>query len=382
MDKKDKLGISLVILVITMIVMIILAGAGIVITSTVITNSKKSTFAEDLGQIQDAVDQYYLDTNSLPVVLVENVPVTYAKAAFLALHTDSALATEFTFHSDDGETNEFYEIDLAKINVLTTSRGTRENDNPNDIYVVSKDTRTVYYYDGYVISGTRYYSVTSSLIDIENVANTNASDESNTTVGPISDIKATKSTELYTNTITISLTTNIGGDIVWKKGTSTTGTTLTIPATITLDSTSFNQAELADFVTNKYIKIEKNNLEVLRVDISNLDIAPPTISSTTLSRTATEFNLVNVVIGNANDGGSNIDGLYYDYVTKLDELNAEVDYYSTNPTVTVEYLKTFGKKITSNSIKLPKNIQSIKLIAVDEAGNSSAVTIVSNIAAD
>ena len=378
--KNNKSGISLVILAVTIIILIILAGAGIVVSNNMIDNSKKATFADDLTQIQDMVKEYYINNNSLPIYMEEDVEINYTKEQFLSSQSSAnqqILSEELTFNKDNSEENIFYRIDLAKIGITSSSRGTGITS--TDIYVVSRDTMTVYYFEGYEINDEFYYSLSNRLININKVEGQSSTQEqSEIIVTDISDIKITKSTELITNSISVNIEGTLEQDEHLQYRLSSNNNYITIdalPFNIVIDSSNFtSDTQIDNFNYDKKLIITKpNTTEEYIVDLSNLDLEKPNIVSTRIDRTATNFNTINIE-------GSEIKNIYYEYITKIDETGVEVAYYDESPTINLNYLLTMGKK--TNSIILDKSIQSISFVVTDNAGNATNIYTIDNIAID
>lgn len=378
--KNNKSGISLVILAVTIIILIILAGAGIVVSNNMIDNSKKATFADDLTQIQDMVKEYYINNNSLPIYMEEDVEINYTKEQFLSSQSSAnqqILSEELTFNKDNSEENIFYRIDLAKIGITSSSRGTGITS--TDIYVVSRDTMTVYYFEGYEINDEFYYSLSNRLININKVEGQSSTQEqSEIIVTDISDIKITKSTELITNSISVNIEGTLEQDEHLQYRLSGNNNYITIdalPFNIVIDSSNFtSDTQIDNFNYDKKLIITKpNTTEEYIVDLSNLDLEKPNIVSTRIDRTATNFNTINIE-------GSEIKNIYYEYITKIDETGVEVAYYDESPTINLNYLLTMGKK--TNSIILDKSIQSISFVVTDNAGNATNIYTIDNIAID
>lgn len=143
---------------------------------------------------------------------------------------------------------------------------------------------------------------------------------------------------------------------------------------ITLLNADITGADLTAFNANKKIIIQKIlNSEVkqsLTISIENLDITPPSLASTSEVESYDNFNTIKLT-GLSDTGGSGLKELRYEYATKL-EGEDEVPYYtSMQEEINQEYLLNLGKKTDIGLIKLPKDVKSIVVIAVDNAGNAS-----------
>ena len=69
---------------------------------------------------------------------------------------------------------------------------------------------------------------------------------------------------------------------------------------------------------------------------------------------------------------SGIKALYYDYETIYENGESKA-YYTNRSEVTASDLMSFGKIANIGVIKLSKNIKSIVVVAVDNAGNTSEI---------
>lgn len=377
--KTKKNGISLVILAITIAVMAILAGATIITTSTLITNAKKTAFSQDLTEIENAVKSYYASNNSFPIV--EDSEFNKEELLQIAnLNSSSAaLEEEFTLNKEVANPI-FYEIDLSKINVESTKRGTKTGNNVNDIYVINESGTTVYYPLGQKIGPKTYFSISSKLVKIKRVSVEDLSkDNSSITISTRPVIGAIKNTEIYTNNLKINISTIIGESetLGYKIGTELNYTEIdSSPHTLELSDATLSESQKADIIAgNKTITIGRtgNGYQDTKViSISNLDIQKPTVSATAEYNAYETFNTITLV-DLVDLGGSGIKEARYEYLTKVDTQGVETQYYSTPPIINSEYLKSVGKKSNIEIIKLAKNIKSIGLVIVDSAGNASNV---------
>ncbi len=158
---KNQKGITLVSLVITIVLMLIIAGTT-VYTSTnrfKINNLKK--MQNDIELLNDKVNNYYLKYGGLPVLRNDsNEPINYT---FRTLKFDKNV-------NDD---ENYYIIDLAAIGNITLNYGKEGYNNPNnsdDVYIINNKTHTVYYVKGIESNdGNIYHSL--KLEDIQNTDN-------------------------------------------------------------------------------------------------------------------------------------------------------------------------------------------------------------------
>lgn len=374
-----KRGITLISLGITVIILLIILSSVVVGTSTIINKSKKTAFSKDLKTIEDAVSIEYNTNGILPVVSGTTYTVEQVKAMVTDTSNLATLVTELTENNDTGST--FYKIDLSKIGIKNSKRGTEADGNVKDIYLVS-DNLKVYYPIGLKVSGNIYFSITSALVKGSKIS-INADEGTGDSATVLANgIKLTKNKEIWTNEIiiTVNTTKNVGDVIKY----SIAGQTQKIAATdiITLNSSTLTTDEKTALITvaNKQVVVKRYNssnteLATVTMEIKNLDIevptagaAAPTLVSTVDTNTLTFTSMLDT-------GGSGIKELRYEYVTKLDSSNTYSNFYTPQPTITATYMKNIGKKSSDvNVILLPKNIRTISVVWIDNAGNISGIT--------
>lgn len=157
-NMKSKQGISLIVLIVTIIVMLILLSIIIVSVNNVSGNSKLAAFATDLSSVEDLTSSYYMKNNSFPIKVEDS-----KKEEDMVMNQGELLSRvgkenkdkfidELKLNNDYNDENdnlgEYYPIDLKKLEIESTSRGTEEKGNLKDIYVVSYPSMNVYYLAG------------------------------------------------------------------------------------------------------------------------------------------------------------------------------------------------------------------------------------------
>ena len=148
---KNKKGMSMISLIITVIVILILLATSIGFMGNAVDNSRISAFANDLVEIEDAVRTYYVEKDEFPTS--DSDKNALSQNALLGLISDgkSYLEDELKLNGDyieNGNLGAFYKIDLSKIGVASTKRGTKDSGDTSDIYVVSYPSLNVYYVKG------------------------------------------------------------------------------------------------------------------------------------------------------------------------------------------------------------------------------------------
>ena len=86
----DAAGFTLMEMMIVMVLIVILAGIGLVSYGNSVTRAKEATLKEDLFRLRDAIDQYYADKNKYPSSLESLVEDKYMRAVPVDPFTNSA----------------------------------------------------------------------------------------------------------------------------------------------------------------------------------------------------------------------------------------------------------------------------------------------------
>lgn len=152
MKIKEKKGITLIILVITIIIMAILAGTIVVTISGTGEVQKLNSLASDLQVLQERVNLYYEKNKELPIVNYINEEV-------------SAILGE-NQNPNDGEL--YSKINLSLLGNLKLTYGNEEFE--KDYFIVNNASHMVYYYAGVLIDNEMYYGIkdiTGPVDDVE-----------------------------------------------------------------------------------------------------------------------------------------------------------------------------------------------------------------------
>ncbi|MBQ8042898.1 MAG: hypothetical protein IJ272_01955 [Clostridia bacterium] len=148
-----KQGITVTVMVVTIIILIILAGTITFSVYTTINYSTLSAWANEMMYIQDVVDEE-LNTSSGTDFTSGNVIIDISDADISEEQFEGETISE-----DNTVTLKI--LDLGKLRLTDTTYGNLET--PNDIYAVSEETGKVYYVQGIDVDGLMYYSLTDSL---------------------------------------------------------------------------------------------------------------------------------------------------------------------------------------------------------------------------
>lgn len=403
-EKKSssKSGISLVVLLITIIVALILLSASTVKILDASENATISSFAEELRNLEESAKEYYLQNNTMPII------DEIAKDTLLNLSgsvNKEELKKEIENNFDNNENTKFYKLDLSKLNVATTSRGVMKKGNERDIYVIAYPSFRIYYLDGVEAKNEIYFSLSSkmSAINIVN-ANLQNSDIDNANISVSSGITGKKDTEDMTSNIGITISTYIEDYTTEKLYVSLLGDDKFTPLSVkkngffSVKINSVDEIYTDDEDINKFnalskdqkymqVKKEKNGIKISeeKIELSNYDNSRPYIvegsvnlkknsSTNTLYFDVSDVPIINGIT--AQDAViSKVKEVRYEYLTKYNESNGiEENYYSDYSDFSDAYMKSDSKKASISSsgtvkINLPKDITKIKIIVLDNASN-------------
>ncbi len=189
-----KKGISVMSLIAAVTIIMILLTTVTVSGINTAHNAKKIAFGAEIKMIQGAVDAYYTENNATYPIKDKAYSIKINEDD--VSNDDVSKKNKMIFNSNEGEgisSFTVYAIDYDLIGVKNLIYGKpKDNDNDNDIYVVSRKSGKVYYLKGLKIGSETYYTVTD---DIENLLSYNS--EKNTVNSPI--IKFEPSTTEWTN---------------------------------------------------------------------------------------------------------------------------------------------------------------------------------------
>lgn len=131
---RNNKGITITTLVVTVIILLILTSTVIMKLGDSKDVSKLNNLYADVKILEEKVLNYYNNYGMLPVKGETIQPL---------------LSME--------EGNNYYEIDLSKLENITLKYG-HGNSTNKDIYIVNGDTLDVYYYKGIEYKGEKYYT--------------------------------------------------------------------------------------------------------------------------------------------------------------------------------------------------------------------------------
>ncbi len=377
----NKKGISLVILVITIIIMIVLASVIVYVSSDAFNNSKKAAFALELEQVEELVETYYLNNNELPIDSSES----YDKATLVALISTGSdfLSNEITLNGDDDEV--FYKIDISQLPIEEISRGMKIDGDTADIFVVASDSFNVYYVKGERVGEEYYFSLTESLTGKSKVndEDTTSTDDSMVTItGSTGVITLTKNTKEWTNDLTVTAQAILADGETLRyfiAGQDVTSSVVdnTIDVDAILNANGTLKTKFYNNDSNKIVKVQKklndNVVAEETINVLNLDIlSGNTITESNITNTTYTNFILSIITGYTDLGGSGVKEARVLYTGKYNDDGNVVAYYQDTPTtITKEYINSVGATSNATTIKLPKDVVEYMVVFVDNAGNIS-----------
>ena len=403
---NNRKGISLIMLIITIVLALILVMSTAAVVGNAINNSRITTFASDVLEVQDALKSYYIQNDVIPVLGDEKVYSQLEIEDFLENAKQIALFEEELSLNGDFNDNRnlgaFYILDIGALGVEQTARGLQEQE--NDVYVASYPSMNVYYLKGLSTRKTTYFSMSprlSSLIKNFNKKTEEISTE--ITTQTVDGITVKKLKKKWTNILGMTIETNIANADESLYLSVQGGNEVLLPTKVgqnilklnsltkvfSSDGTETNlNTDLSKYDTanqnDKYIEITKkqgeNVVGKIAISISNYEIELPTLKSDIKLHPSEEYNLATFYVG---DNISGVKEVRYEYLTKFDIQGFPQQYYTGVTEYESSYIKARGKKATVSEdgyveIKIPKEIEGIEVRIFDNASNASERITIGN----
>ena len=144
---KSEKGITLTVLILTVMILIIITSVMARNSFSSISISKLTKLQNDIEQLNDRIATYYVGTGKLPINESET-PMT--KVDLSNVLNDMSI--------NDGD--KYYTIDLSKLDNLSLNYG--KGKKANDKYIINEETHVVYYYAGIEYDGEKYHTFGSN----------------------------------------------------------------------------------------------------------------------------------------------------------------------------------------------------------------------------
>lgn len=151
MTKNNK-GITMITLIVTILLMLIIAGVTINQSVKNIEARKIDSLYADLELLEDKVNTYYLNNGSLPI-----------KEEFKG-------SDNFKSVRNVNDNNVYYVIDISKLEGVSLSM--KLDFTGDDVYIMNEQSHTVYFPKGLTIDGETYYMLPKQYSKIEDKNNT------------------------------------------------------------------------------------------------------------------------------------------------------------------------------------------------------------------
>ena len=210
---KNRQGVSLLVLTVTIVLMIVLLTTSVVIAGNIIDNSRLSSFASEVFDVKDATEVYYAYNEEFPYLDEDKA---YSKGEILALvepEYQNVFLNELILNGDNASSDDmgsFYKIDLSKIDVEQTTRGIKKDGNERDVFVISYPSMNVYYLDGVAAKNTKFFSVTSRVTTLVKISRPKEESlNGETTVTQSAGITVKREKKEWTNKVNMSIETNL-----------------------------------------------------------------------------------------------------------------------------------------------------------------------------
>jgi competence protein ComGC len=343
-----KKGITLLALVATIVIISILLTTVTVSGIATMNNAKKMTFAAEVSLLQESVDSYSAKNNG-------EYPISDSiQLDLTGVTTDSK--TQFAGEVITGDKIVVYAIDYKLLGITSLKNGLSAN-GPEDIYVVSKDTKRVYYAKGIPVGSKTYYTLTDDLKSLINYRTPGSNPiTKNGIVFVPSDIN-------WTKTI-VTVQVKIPKDYL-SKTVTVNGANVSLTTTDS-DYDIYNVLGLASnyVVVANYAVDATSVVTSSKYEVTNFDNTSPTI---TLDKANQQLLKSDISAENY---------AYFKILTKIDNMSGikTVKYENEriNDTEIESYFKSNGKTVYKDIITIDKNVKDITVYIEDKAGNWTA----------
>lgn len=144
-----KKGISLVVLLITIIILVILTGIITISSTSTLANVDKTKLQVDIAQLETLMNTYKIRKNG---------NIDFVSIAFSTSNLSSIELQQFAGEAIENDKVNLYVIDLYEIDAEEVNYGNLKLGD-KDRYLYSINTGKVYYEQGLTIDNTTYYYV-------------------------------------------------------------------------------------------------------------------------------------------------------------------------------------------------------------------------------
>ncbi len=340
-----KQGITVSVLVITIIVLTILAGAITVSTLSTVNYSKLSSWVSEISYIQEVVEEQNNVSSNMDYTMQQ-----------IELSISSNVSDEQFEGEDISEDNKLIlkTLDLGKLKITNTVYGNL--DTTTDVYAISEKTGRVYYVQGIEIDGQMYYSLTDSLRQRFNLISPE---------GSLSSIVFAPNVVGYSNkpiTVVVKVPKTYTDIVI-----TTSNAEIQIGAQTEKETTYEYAVNTNEAVGNYTITVTYNNGTqslTSKYEVNSYDVTKPVI--TPLDYYSWSYKELET---------ETID--YITNVTATDASGIRIMKYALG-TISLNdaqtYFKDNGNIIANGKINLDRNITTYTIYAEDNAGNFAILT--------
>jgi type II secretory pathway pseudopilin PulG len=344
-----KKGMTLLALLATIVIMSILLTTVTISGIATVNNANKMAFASEVSLLQESTDAYSTKNNG-EFPIGNSVQLNISQVT-----TDSK--TQFTgenISADDKVV--LYELDYKLLGITSLKYGLGKN-GPEDIYVVSKDTKRVYYAKGIPVGNKTYYTLTD---DLKSLINYTTSDTNPITKDGIVFIPSNINWTKDNVTVQVKVPKNYSAISVTVGGSGITRTTIDSNYEIyDISGITGNYTVIANYAIDAESPITN-----VKYDVTNVDAAPPTI---TLDKDNQQLLKSDIPEENY---------AYFKILSKADDLSGvkTVKYENERilDTEIESYFKSNGKNVYKDIITIDKGVREITVYIEDNAGNWTA----------
>lgn len=142
---KNEKGITLVSLLITVIVMVIIAGVTVYTSENKLKANDLKKMQNDIEFLNDKISTYYMNYGGIPIKEKDKY----------VFHS-----SDFNFKTNINDNGTYYVIDLEAMGNISLNYGKEGYNNPlesDDVYIISENTHTVYYLRGIESANEKVY---------------------------------------------------------------------------------------------------------------------------------------------------------------------------------------------------------------------------------
>ncbi len=347
-----KKGMTLLALMATVVIMSILLTSVTISGIATINNANKMAFAAEVSLLQESTDAYSTKNNG-------SFPIGDSVLLNITGVSDNSIG-QFDGESLVNTKVVLYKLDYELLGITSLKYGLGK-DGPEDMYVVSKDTKRVYYAKGVPVGSKTYYTLTD---DLKSLINYTISDTTPITKDGVVFIpsninwtkdKVTVQVKIPIGYKSISVTTNPGGEVL-------------NPTT----DANYKIFNITDILTNytvvaNYAVDDVTLTTNAKYEVNNVDTTPPTITLDTANQQLLKSD-------NAEENYA-----YFKILSKADNLSGiKVIKFESERILDTEiesYFKSNGKTVYKDIITIEKGARELTVYIEDNAGNWARVFV-------